>query len=295
MTIIPKHHSALINGVQLHWMSLGKKSDLPPVLMLHGLNDCALTWMNVGEQLAKDREVFIPDLPGHGQSDRPNASYELMWYAEVMAAWMNYLDLSNVDLIGHSFGGGVAQTMLLYCRSRVRRLVLVASGGLGKEVNFGLRLASLPFLIENLGQPLMRLGTQIALRLSRDGRSLDHIKVLSQINSQSGSARAFSRTIRDVIGIRGQRRAYHERVHEIADLPPILLMWGAKDPIIPASHAEGFAKTIDCARVIILDDCGHYPHYQQNERFMKYLRRYLLEKRPEASGRPYRLKSVASR
>lgn len=55
-------------------------------------------------------------------SGRPDASYELRWYAHVMARWLDTLKLSTVDVVGHSFGGGVAQTMLLECPERIRRL-----------------------------------------------------------------------------------------------------------------------------------------------------------------------------
>ncbi len=280
MRAAKRHHSAWVSGIKLHWISLGKKSALPTVVMLHGLNDCALTWLTIGEELARDRQVLIPDLPGHGQSDRPNASYQLSWYAEVMSEWMRQQNIRNADLIGHSFGGGVAQVMLLSCRERVRRLVLVSSGGLGKEVNFALRLASLPFLIENLGQPLMKIGTQIALRLARDGRSGQDINVLSRFNARQGSARVFSRTVRDVINLRGQRRGYHERLHEVRDLPPILVLWGAKDPIIPAAHALGFTLSVNRARMIVLEHSGHYPHYQETALFTQHLRDFLATPHP---------------
>ena len=67
-------------------------------------------------------------------------------------------------MVGHSFGGGVAQMMLLQCPERIRRMVLVSSGGLGREIAWSLRLASIPFVVEHLGQPFMRLGTRFASR-----------------------------------------------------------------------------------------------------------------------------------
>lgn len=272
-------HSATINGIRLHWLSLGRNTDQPPLVMLHGLNDCARTWLKIGRELANDRRVFIPDLPGHGHSERADVSYELSWYAETMAEWMEFLDLKNADLVGHSFGGGIAQVMLLFCRERIGRLVLVSSGGLGREINFALRLASLPYVVENLGQPFMQIATKIALVLSRDGRTPKEIDVLSRYNAKPGSARAFSRTVRDVINWQGQRRCYQERIHEIEDFPPTFLLWGEKDPIIPASHGRAFAESVANVKMEFLENCGHYPHYQEQQLFMQKLRLFLSEPR----------------
>src|SRR3990170_5464631 len=129
-------------GVEIHACELGPaEASGPPLVMLHGLCDSYLTWSRVAAALARKRRVILPDLPGHGLSGRPDASYALAWHAEVMGAWLDALGLDTVDLVGHSFGGGVAQWMLLAHRERVRRLVLVAPGGLGRGVSVPLRLA----------------------------------------------------------------------------------------------------------------------------------------------------------
>lgn len=271
----PTKHIAKINGIKLHWLSLGSDDSRPPVVMLHGLSDCARTWLPIGKKLAVDRRVFIPDLPGHGLSERSDASYELAWYAQTMAAWMAFLDIQHADLVGHSFGGGIALVMLLNCRERIRRLALVSSGGLGQEISFALRLASVPFLVENLGQPLMAVCTRIALNLSRDGRSAKEINALCKLNDRQGSARVFSRTVRDVIDWRGQRRNYQEHIHKIRDLPPTLVLWGAKDPIIPAAHAASFAQSLGNVKLALFENSGHYPHYQEAQLFHKQLRDFL--------------------
>src|ERR1035438_4849589 len=75
-----------------------------------------------------------------------------------MAKWLEAAGVETCDLAGHSFGGGVAQAMLLECPERIRRLALIASGGLGREVGWLLRLASLPRVGERFGQPFMGTG-----------------------------------------------------------------------------------------------------------------------------------------
>jgi pimeloyl-ACP methyl ester carboxylesterase len=96
-------------------------------VLLHGLSDSYSSWMHLVPWLAQDRRVLVPDLPGHGLSARPDASYELKWYAHMMARWLESRGLESVDVVGHSFGGGVALMMLPECRRRIRRLILVSS------------------------------------------------------------------------------------------------------------------------------------------------------------------------
>src|SRR6185436_8771065 len=168
----------------------------------------------------------MPDLPGHGQSERPNAGYALDWYAHVIARWLEVVGVEKADIVGHSFGGGIAQMLLLECPERIRRLVLVAAGGLGKHVGWWLRLASIPHVVEHLGQPFMALGTRLALRDAHGGLRREDIAALSRLNSQAGSARAFARSVRDVVDWRGQRRNFFHRVNELKKLPPVLILWG---------------------------------------------------------------------
>lgn len=270
-----RHSSALIDGVCIHWDIVGMSSSQPPVVMLHGLGDCSLTWHRIVSQMARDRLVILPDLPGHGRSDRPDATYELAWYGHVMSLWLKKLAYPAVDLIGHSFGGGIAQMMLLECRERIRRMVLVSSGGLGREISIVLRLASIPYLVEHFGQPFMAAGTRLALALARDGRPYEDIAQLSALSGQKGSARAFARTVGDIIDWRGQRRTYHQRIHEIPELPPILVMWGARDRIIPVAHGRRMVENFEGVQLQIFEGCGHYLHYDKPEIFVRTLDEYL--------------------
>ena len=266
-----RHHHARIDGVLLHWVEMGHGRGVTPVVLLHGLYDWHRTWKHVDEALAQDRRVLVPDLPGHGQSGRPDASYALAWYARVVADWIAALGLEQVDVVGHSFGGGVAQMLLLECPRRIRRLVLVASGGLGREIRAALRLASVPVVVESFGQPFMGFGTRLALR-ARDGFTKQDIEELAAMNAEPGSARAFARTVRDIIDWRGQRRAFFERAHELADLPPIAVFWGDHDKVIPIAHGKAFVEALDGVVFVPFEGCGHYLHRERPEAFARALR-----------------------
>jgi pimeloyl-ACP methyl ester carboxylesterase len=217
----------------------------------------------------------MPDLPGYGLSERPNASYELRWHAQVMAKWLEAIGLDSVDLVGHSFGGGVAQVMLLECPTKIRRLVLVASGGLGRQVTPALRLAAIPRVVERFGQRFMAFGTRVALGGNGAGLSKQDVMELSAMNGTPGSARAFARTVRDVIDWRGQRRTFFQRAHELAELPPIAVFWGDRDTIIPAAHGRAFAEFVEGVELRQFEGCGHFLHTQQPSAFARTVRDFL--------------------
>jgi pimeloyl-ACP methyl ester carboxylesterase len=267
-----RHSSVRVEGSDLHWSELGQGR---PLVLLHGLCDSHRTWSCVAPLLARARRVLMPDLAGHGLSGRPDASYALEWHARVIGAWLRALCLDDLDLVGHSYGGGVAQWMLLEHRSYIRRLGLVAAGGLGREVGLALRLASIPHLVERLGQPFMAHGTRIALKAAGGAYAPDDIAELARINATPGTARAFARSVRDVIDWRGQRRHFLDRIHEIGDLPPIALFWGERDTVIPLAHAIEATSVIKDATLTRFTGCGHFPHRQDPKRFVRALEAFL--------------------
>src|SRR5256885_15015589 len=118
-----KHLHIDLGEVALHWTEMGQG---PPVLLLHGLNDSHRTWREIWPRLP-GRRVLMLDLPGHGMSSRPDAPYTLDWHATQVGRFIERLDLRALDVVGHSYGGGVAQLLLLKCRVRIRRLALLSS------------------------------------------------------------------------------------------------------------------------------------------------------------------------
>jgi pimeloyl-ACP methyl ester carboxylesterase len=165
--------------------------------------------------------------------------------------------------------------LLLQCPERIRRLVLVAAGGLGKGVGWWLRLASLPHIVEHLGQPFMAFGTRMALRDARDGLTREDIRVLGELNSQAGSARAFARSVRDVVDWRGQRRNFLHRVDEVKKFPPVLVLWGDRDPLIPIEQGRAFSAVLEGSVFEAFAGCGHYLQNEQPEAFARTVRSFL--------------------
>src|SRR6476469_10680708 len=116
----------------------------PAILLIHGITSNSDTWDRVFGLLAEDHTVIAPDLIGHGESAKPRGDYSMGAYASGLRDLCAALDVDSATLVGHSLGGGIAMQMAYQFPERCERLVLVSSGGLGREVSPLLRAATLP-------------------------------------------------------------------------------------------------------------------------------------------------------
>src|SRR4051812_26656728 len=115
----------------------------PTLLLLHGLGCDHTTWLPVMHDLARHYTVIAPDLLGHGASAKPRADYSVGGYANGMRDLLSVLEIESATVIGHSLGGGVAMQFAYQYPERCERLVLISTGGVGREVHPALRLMSL--------------------------------------------------------------------------------------------------------------------------------------------------------
>ena len=280
----PESFRQVIEGVELHWSARGTGST---VVVLHGLSDSERSWWPVMAELGRRHRVLGLDLPGCGLSARPDANYSLDWHARMVAAWLDRIGVTTCDVVGHSFGGGLAMWLLLYRADAIRRLALVAPGGLGQEVAIELRLAALPLVVEHAGQPLMGAATRLMMYLN--GRSLPakERRRARRMNGTAGTARAFARTVRDVINWRGQTRHFLDRAWEVESLPPIALFWGENDRIIPIRHGEALCSVLENCTLERFRDAGHFLHWERPRELSDSLLRFF----DVASLPPARLRS----
>src|SRR5436305_3504404 len=116
----------------------------PAILLIHGIAGSSETWTPVIDSLAEKYTVIAPDLIGHGESAKPRGDYSLGAYASGIRDLLQAIGHERVTVVGHSLGGGIAMQLAYQFPERCDRLVLVSSGGLGREVSFLLRAAALP-------------------------------------------------------------------------------------------------------------------------------------------------------
>lgn len=264
------------------------------VLLLHGLAGSSMTWRAVQPRLAETHDVIAPDMLGHGESAKPMGDYSLGAFASGLRDLLAALDVQRATIVGHSFGGGVAMQLAYQHPELCNRLVLVGSGGLGREVSWLLRLVTLPGFEYLMPVVFPRVvadaGTDVGNFLSRIGLGSARVgEMWRSYASLAGAAdrKAFVRTIRGVIEPGGQTVNALDRLYLAAHLPT-MIVWGARDEIIPVAHAYAAHEAIPNSRLEILDAIGHFPHAEAPERFLEVLRDFLGSTDAEPA-RPARL------
>ncbi len=272
---LPLQH-VTIHGHDVTYRRAGSP-DHESILLIHGLAGSSKTWDATIEELASHYDVIAPDLLGHGESAKPRGDYSLGAFASGLRDILAVLDVKSVTVVGHSFGGGVAMQLAYQHPHLIDRLVLVGSGGLGREVSPLLRMLALPG-----AEYLMPLGIpKLVIDRANDvGRFLGRRNIRSERLGEMWRAyaslagaenrQAFVKTMRGVIEPGGQTVNANDRLY-LAARVPMMIVWGDRDGVIPVEHGIRAHEAIENSRLEILEGVGHFPHVEAPEKFVASL------------------------
>ena len=265
-----------------HSFSYTDSGSGPVLLFIHGLLGSQRQWAHLVDRLDDGHRVVVPDLFGHGESAKPMGDYSLGGHAATLRDLLDRLGIERVTLVGHSLGGGIAMVFSYLFPERVERLVLVASGGLGREVSPLLRSATLPgaeYVLPVLASGWMRERIASAGRLLgsvglRPGSDLTQVWQGFTSLGDADTRRAFLATTRAVIDPGGQSVTAHDYLPEATPIPT-LVVWGTRDRMIPAWHAAAATASIEGCRVELFAGAGHFPHLDDPDRFADLVRDFM--------------------
>jgi pimeloyl-ACP methyl ester carboxylesterase len=256
----------------------------PAILLIHGIGDNSTTWNAIQAKLAQRFTVIAPDLLGHGRSDKPRADYSVAAYANGMRDLLSVLEIERVTVVGHSLGGGVGMQFAYQFPHLVERLILIGAGGVTKDVNVALRLASLPMGSEALALlrlPLVLPALQTAGRilgkaLGTKGLGNDVANVLRILDDlpEPTASSAFTRTLRAVVDWRGQIVTMLDRCY-LTQAIPVLIVWGTRDVVVPVRHAWMAHSAMPGSRLEIFEGSGHFPFHDDPARFIDVVQRFI--------------------
>ena len=253
----------------------------PALLLIHGMLNNSRHWRAVAERLAERHMVIAPDLHGHGHSAGPMGDYSLGAHAAGIRDLLAGLGVERATVVGHSLGGGVAMQFFYQFPERCERLVLVSSGGLGREVSGPLRLAAAPgveaLLAGAASAPVLR-----ALRMVDSPYAAAAHRALSSLDD-APSRRGFLWTLRSVIDLRGQKVCANDRLYLLEDMPT-LIVWGGRDHTIPVDHGRAAQALAPGSRFELLDDARHFPHLEDPAGLAEAIERFCRETAPASLG-----------
>jgi pimeloyl-ACP methyl ester carboxylesterase len=252
-------HDVVADGIRLRVAEAGSG---PALLLLHGLSASHHNWEHTIEAFASDWRVVAPDLPGHGESAKPDAPYTIDFYAGVLRSLGRELGIDEAVVVGNSLGGQIAVELALAYPRWTRALVLAAPAG-----GFSATLRAFGWAIGAAAAPgVLRMTLPRALERSFFDRTSPAVDLRRRLlaarlthSDFPDFARAVARSLAGAIAAGAQPLA---RLTQ-----PTLLVWGREDRLVALSGSRRVMRQVPHARIVVLERCGHVPMLEQASRF----------------------------
>lgn len=263
-----------------------------PLLLVHGNPTWSFYWRNLVLGLRDEFRLIVPDHVGCGLSDKPQTyRYTLAQHVANLVRLVDALDLSNLTLVAHDWGGAIGLGAALQRPDRFSRLVLLNTGAFPPHfIPWRIRLCRTPLLgtlAIRGGNAFARAALTMAVEHPRRLTPAVRRGLLAPYDNWQNRV-AIDRFVRDIpLTPRHptwQTLAEIERgLPKLADRP-VLLIWGMRDWCFNASCLERFEAIFAQAEVYRLEDAGHYVVEEAHERIIPILREFILRTPPAVPG-----------
>jgi pimeloyl-ACP methyl ester carboxylesterase len=232
-----------VDGYRLHYLEAGPATGTPLVL-IHGLGSRAEDWAALIPGLAAQGfHLYVPDLLGYGRSPKPNVDYSIALETKTVAGFMQAVKVPRADVGGWSMGGWVAMKLALDHPEMVQRLVIYDSAGVYFPATFGPELF-VPHDVAGLRHLMSVLSPKpIPLPGFAERAALEKLQRNGWVVTRSMAAMTSGRDILDF-------KLY-------AMQPPMLIVWGKQDELIPLSVGEKIHEKVPGSVLDVVDGCGH--------------------------------------
>lgn len=239
------------------------------LVFLHGSGGHAEAYVrNIGAH-AEHLRVLSVDMLGHGLTGKPDRPYQIHDYVEHLRALLDAAGIERAHLSGESLGGWVAARFAALHPDRVDRLVLNTAGGLSSDPGVMERFRELSLAaVREPDRDTVRRRLEF-LMYDPAGVTDDLVETRFQIYRQPGFARAMENIL--CLQIMSVRQANLLGETELAGIAaPTLVVWTTHDPTAPVTVGRRFADLIPDARLVVMDECGHWPQFEKPEDFNRF-------------------------
>ena len=271
-----------VDGLRIHYLLAGPAGS--PLLLLHGAGiDCArLSWGDVIGPLAEaGHQVYAPDVPGYGDSDRPDVRYGIDYYVSFLDGLMAVLGFGRVTLAGLSMGGAIALGTALRWPERVECLVLVDSYGIQRTVpmhRLSYLVVRIPGLMEatyglTRRRPAMARATLGNVLYDAHAASPALMAEIDAELRKPAAGRAAIAFQRDDLLWSGLRTDYIDRLSQVR--VPTLLVHGRQDRVVPLRWAEQAQRLIAGSQLQVIDGAGHWVQRDRPDEFVRVVSGFL--------------------
>ena len=235
-----------------------------PLVVIHGGGGGAEGWLQSMSELCEHYRIYVPDLPGFGDSQPMDGDHGIPEFVEFMEDFTHSLGLKRFHLVGHSIGGGIALRYALKFPYKIGKLVLVSSMCLGKEIALWVRFLSSSGFIRSLGVAAGAVLKAVKWLVNLVYAPLKFVNPLPLVKITLGAS---------MTTLEEQTTVMVNRLSEL--MMPTLVVWGANDSIVPVSHAYAAAQLIPDCQLHVFEDCGHAVYKQKVKEFSHLLTKFL--------------------
>lgn len=264
--------SIVANGIVTNYHDIGSGF---PVLLIHGSGPGVSAWANwrlTIPALAGQRRVIAPDMVGFGFSERPaGIRYNLdTWVAQAIGL-LDALEIDCADLVGNSFGGGLALALAIRHPTRVRRLVLMGAAGVSFPITPGLDAVwGYQPSIANMRKLLDVFAFDRTLMTDE----------LAELRYKASIQPGFQEAFETMFPAPRQNgvEALTSREEDIRALPhETLVVHGREDKVLPLSNSLTLAQWISRSQLHVYGRCGHWTQIEHAARFNRLVENFLAE------------------
>lgn len=254
------HFATLPDGLRLHYLDEGQG---PVVLWLHGSGPGASGYSNFKGNYplfaAAGYRNIVLDLPGFGRSDKPaDAQYNLDFFVANLNAFLGKIGVTKCTLLGNSLGGAISIGQALAHPDTVERLILMAPGGVEERETY-FRMEGIVRMVETFAKgPMGPAEMRHVMSLQVFDPSLLDDTI---INERAAIAPSQPANLFSTMMVPNMTT----RLHEIK--APIFGFWGTDDKFNPHTGALKVIENAPNARMILLNQCGHWVQVEHRDLF----------------------------
>jgi len=241
----------IAGGRRIRYLKLGS-ADGPPILFVHGFGGDLNNWLFNQEALAEHHTTYAIDLPGHGGSSKDVGGGDLAGLTAALAAWLDAIKIERAHLVGHSMGGSVALQLATSKPDKVASATLIAPAGLGPDIAMDFINGFIEASRGKKLEPVLQMIVANPELVTRD--MIEDVLKFKRIDGVDAALKK----LRDGL-FPGGRQAVSFRDGLAKLKQPIQVIVGAKDRIIPASHAQGLPGNV---QLHVIETAGHMPHME---------------------------------
>ena len=257
-----KQSHVLANGLTLRAVELGDPK-APPLLLIHGFTDTSRSWSTLAPLLGRHR-LIIPDLRGHGGSDKPACCYAIGDLAHDVRLLMDAMKIGRAHIVGHSLGSIVAQRLAADHPERVNRLVLIGSTGLPAVARGDWLWTNIMSLRDPIDRDSAFIREWVSGATPVDPQLLEAVRpetVATPLHVWKGVARELAVT------------ATGRLAADIA--APTLILWGDKDSAFGQDAQAELRRQLPGARFLAFPGQGHNLHWERPDLVAAAIDRFL--------------------